>query len=66
MAEVNIWHCRGCGVVHMAIGEKVVNFTRAEFAEFAGAVIDINYSGWSDIDMPLSLVSAVAESETVH
>jgi hypothetical protein len=46
MENVNVWHCRGCGVVHMSVGKMVLNFTRNEFADFTEAVVDINYSGW--------------------
>ena len=46
MADVKIWHCGGCGVVHMSIKDMVLNFNREEFATFTEAVVDINYSGW--------------------
>ena len=46
MADVKIWHCRGCGVVHMSVKGMVLNFNRQEFATFTDAVVDINYSGW--------------------
>lgn len=46
MSNVTVWHCGGCGVVHMSVGKMVLNFTRDEFANFTEAVVDINYSGW--------------------
>ena len=46
MADVNVWLCEGCGVVHMALDKTVVNFTREEFGKFTESVVDINYSGW--------------------
>ncbi len=46
MADVKIWHCNGCGVVHMSVRDMVLNFTRDEFAVFSEAVVDINYSFW--------------------
>lgn len=46
IADVRVWHCGGCSVVHMAVGKMVLNFTRDEFAEFADAVVDINTAGW--------------------
>lgn len=46
MADVKIWHCSGCGVVHMSVKDMILNFNREEFATFTGAVVDINYSGW--------------------
>lgn len=46
MADVTVWHCGGCGVVHMSVGKMVLNFTRDEFANFTEAIVDINYSGW--------------------
>jgi len=47
MANVTVWHCAGCGVVHMSLGKMILNFTRDEFANFTETVVDINYSGWS-------------------
>ena len=46
MANVHLWHCGGCGVVHMSVGKMVLNFTRDDFAHFTDAVVDINYSDW--------------------
>ncbi len=46
MADVKIWHCDGCGVVHMSVKDMVLNFDREEFVTFTQAVVDINYSGW--------------------
>lgn len=46
MANVTVWHCSGCGVVHMSVGKMMVNFTREEFCGFTEAVVDINYSAW--------------------
>lgn len=50
MQNVTVWHCRGCGVVHMSVGKMVLNFNRQEFADFTEAVVDINYSGWPGRD----------------
>lgn len=46
MADIKIWHCGGCGVVHMSVKDMILNFDREEFAAFTEAVVDINYSGW--------------------
>lgn len=47
MADVKIWHCSGCGVVHMSVKDMILNFGREEFPAFTEAVVDINYSGWN-------------------
>ncbi|MBK7392752.1 MAG: hypothetical protein IPI64_05535 [Chloracidobacterium sp.] len=69
MADVKIWHCGGCGVVHMSVKDKVLNFDREEFAMFTEAVVDINYSGWqsehSIIDLGEHDVNIYAK-EIVH
>lgn len=46
MADVKIWHCAGCGVVHMSVREMVINFDRDEFSAFTEQAVDIHYSGW--------------------
>ncbi len=46
-AEVKIWQCRGCEVVHMAVGDMVLNFSREDFAAFTEDVVSINYSAWT-------------------
>jgi len=45
-ADLDVWHCPGCGVVHMSMGKTVMNFSREEFAKFVGSVVDIHYTGW--------------------
>lgn len=63
MANVRIWHCRGCGVVHMSVGKMVLNFNCDEFADFAEAVVDINYSGWPSRETSIfDLIEHDAES----
>lgn len=63
MANVHIWHCGGCGVVHMSIGKTVLNFTRQEFVGFTEAVVGINYSAWpAKGDSIFDLVDHDAES----
>ena len=56
MASVTVWHCAGCGVVHMSVGQMVLNFTRDEFANFTEAVVDINYSGWAAVSGEHSII----------
>ncbi|MEP7077069.1 MAG: hypothetical protein ABI878_14785 [Acidobacteriota bacterium] len=46
LLDVKLWHCGGCRVVHMAVKDVVLNFTREEFANLTEAVVDLNYSGW--------------------
>lgn len=40
-ADLKLWHCEGCGVVHMSVGKMMINFDRAEFADFADAVAEV-------------------------
>jgi len=47
MADVKIWQCRGCDVVHMGVGEMVLNFSREDFASFTEDVVAIHYNGWA-------------------
>jgi hypothetical protein len=61
MADVKMWHCGGCRVVHMAVKDIVLNFTREEFAKFTEAVVDITYSGWEAETGILDLVEHDSE-----
>ena len=61
MANVTVWHCRGCGVVHMSVGKMVLNFTRDEFANFTEAVVDINYCGWAMVSGEHSLIDLASQ-----
>ena len=66
-AELDVWHCPGCGVVHMSIGEKVVSFDRDEFAKFVETAVDIHYSGWPvNADGHSILDLAAVSSDTFH
>lgn len=47
LAEVKIWQCRGCDVVHMSVAGMVLNFSRDDFAAFTEDVVSINYSDWT-------------------
>lgn len=47
MADVKIWQCRGCDVVHMGVGGMILNFSREDFASFTEDVLAIHYDGWS-------------------
>lgn len=44
--DLRIWRCIGCGVVHMAVGEMIVNFDRDEFRKFTESVVDTHCCGW--------------------
>jgi len=56
MTGIKIWHCAGCGVVHLAVKEMVLNFSRDDFAAFPEAVIDIHYTGWPHAGYDNSLI----------
>ncbi|MEQ1642386.1 MAG: hypothetical protein ABL959_02945 [Pyrinomonadaceae bacterium] len=63
MADVKLWHCTGCGVVHMGVKGMVLNFSREDFAAFAEAVVDINYfGGWHVPGSVIDLIDHDAES----
>lgn len=46
LKNVKMWHCGGCGVVHMSVGKMTMDFTQEEFSNFAETVVDIQYSVW--------------------
>lgn len=46
LADVKLWHCTGCAVVHMSVKDMVLNFTREEFSAFSDAVVDIECTSW--------------------
>ncbi|MBX3296114.1 MAG: hypothetical protein KF762_10425 [Acidobacteria bacterium] len=39
--RLEIWNCRGCGVVHIAAGNVRLDLNREEFEAFAEAVVGI-------------------------
>ena len=62
MADVKIWQCRGCEVVHMAVGDMVLNFSREDFASFTEDVVAIHYKGWdSDKNSIIDLIEHNAD-----
>lgn len=67
LSDVKLWHCRGCGVVHMSVGGRVMNFHRQEFAAFAEAVVEAQYSiGAAEPFMPELFAERHASIETIH
>lgn len=70
MAEIKLWHCAGCGVVHMSVKGTALNFSREDFAAFTEAVVDINYcAGWHAPGSVIDRVDHDADSYvnvTVH
>ena len=62
-SDVKVWHCRGCGVVHLAIGERVVNFRRDEFEAFTQAVVDTNYASAAAVNGLTPLLDHVVTHE---
>jgi len=65
MADVKLWYCAGCSVVHMSVKEMVLNFTREEFATFTESVVEINYSGWQPAD-PFSILDLGEHDAVKH
>lgn len=41
--KVAVWHCRGCEVVHLSLGRRVLDLTGEEFADLTAAVAEANY-----------------------
>jgi hypothetical protein len=39
--KLQIWMCQGCQAVHFKTGNVMLNFTKAEFAELAEAIVDV-------------------------
>lgn len=64
-ANVKLWYCAGCAVVHMSVKDTVVNFPRAEFAAFTESVVEINYSGWISTD-PFSIIDLGEHDFATH
>ena len=44
--ELDIWHCAGCDVVHLAAGRLRLSFDRGEFASFTEKIVDLYCRGW--------------------
>ncbi|MBK8466460.1 MAG: hypothetical protein IPL32_11570 [Chloracidobacterium sp.] len=65
MTDVKLWHCVGCGVVHMSVKNMVLNFPREEFAAFTESVVEINYSGW-ETPNPFSLIDLGEHDARTH
>lgn len=38
-----VWHCKGCGVVHLSIDEAVFDLSPEEFRELASSVVETSY-----------------------
>lgn len=67
LSDVKLWHCRGCGVIHLAIGGRVMNFHRSEFSAFADAVIDAQYSlAESESHIPSIMELSHAGAGSIH
>lgn len=68
-SDVKMWHCNGCGVVHMSVGKKLLNLEREEVAGIMEAIVDLHAAEW-----PFSLVELIADAkipvldsgETIH
>lgn len=65
MADVKLWYCVGCGVVHLSAKDIVLNFPREEFAAFTESVVEINYSGWPKLN-PFSIIDLGEHDAASH
>jgi hypothetical protein len=64
-ADVKLWYCVGCGVVHLSVKDFVLNFPREEFAAFTESVVEIHYSGWESAD-PFSVIDLGEHDADFH
>ena len=66
-ADVKLWICGGCDVIHMSVGKAVLSFNRHEFSDFANAVTDINSDEWMNSGTAFSILDLIAtQSEAIH
>jgi hypothetical protein len=66
-ADVKLWICGGCDVVHMSVGKTVLSFNRHEFSDFANSVADISTAEWPNSKTAFSILDLVAiPSEAIH
>ena len=66
-ADVKLWICRGCDVVHMSVGKTVLSFDRPEFSDFANAVTDLTSAEWASNGKAFSILDLVAtQSDAIH
>ncbi|MEQ1763253.1 MAG: hypothetical protein ABL984_08925 [Pyrinomonadaceae bacterium] len=66
-ADVKLWICGGCDVVHMSVGKTVLSFDRREFSDFANAVTDLSSAEWTSRGPAFSILDLVAtQSEAIH
>lgn len=63
MADLKLWHCAGCGVVHMSVGKMLLNFNREEFADFTDAVVETSTAGWPQDGRAYSIIDLVATED---
>lgn len=66
-ADVKLWICCGCDVVHMSVGATVLSFDRHEFSDFANAVTDLSTAEWTRHPRTFSILDFVTtQSEAIH
>ena len=66
-ADVKLWICGDCDVVHMSVGKTVLSFDRREFSDFANAITDISSAEWVNDGKAFSILDLVStHSEAIH
>jgi hypothetical protein len=66
-ADVKLWICGGCDVVHMSVGKTVLSFDRREFSDFSNAVTDLSSAEWASNGKAFSILDLVAtQSDAIH
>jgi len=66
-ADVKLWMCGGCDVVHMSVGKTVLSFDQREFSDFANAVTEISAAEWTSKRNAFSILDlAAVQSDAIH
>lgn len=66
-ADVKLWICGGCDVVHMSVGKTVLSFNQREFSVFANAVTELRGAEWASESGTFSILDLVAvQSDAIH
>jgi len=66
-ADLKLWICQGCDVVHMSVGRNVLSFNRHEFSDLANAVGDLCSAEWAKDIRAFSILDLAAmQSEAIH
>lgn len=66
-ADVKLWICGGCDVVHMSVGKAVLSFNQREFSDFANTVAELSGAEWASKSSKFSILDLVSiQSDAIH